>query len=258
MKIKNPIPNKKTSDYVQNILVIENFQVTNPFVLPLFANGTPTLLFQTTKGELNGSSNNLTLFGQTVIPETLTIRDNFTLIAYFFKPFSLFALFGISAKELTDNPIDLNLMESSKAKDLQEQLLNAESTENMLGLIDDYIFSLIKKVKTETQLIRFATQQILKNPNQDTLKNVQDELYVTGRTFQRMFNKNIGIPPNQFRRIGQFSSAFRQLQKKQFENIFDIAFDNGYSDQSHFNRAFKEFTNITPKDYLNFDDPSDT
>lgn len=258
MKVKNPIPCDRISEYVQNILVIEKFDVTNPFVLPLYANGTPTLLFQTAKGKLKESSNNLTLFGQTIFPETLTINDNFTLIAYFFKPFSLFALFGISAKELTDNPINLNLLDSSNAKDLQEQLLNADSTENMLKLIDNYIFSLISKVKTETQLVKFATRQILKSPNQDTLKNVQNELYVTERTFQRMFKKNIGISPNQFRRIGQFSSAFKQLQQKQFENIFDIAFDNGYSDQSHFNRAFKEFTNITPKDYLNFGNPSDT
>jgi AraC-like DNA-binding protein len=258
LKVKNPIPCDRISEYVQNILVIEKFDVTNPFVLPLYANGTPTLLFQTAKGKLKESSNNLTLFGQTIFPETLTINDNFTLIAYFFKPFSLFALFGISAKELTDNPINLNLLDSSNAKDLQEQLLNADSTENMLKLIDNYIFSLISKVKTETQLIKFATRQILKSPNQDTLKNVQNELYVTERTFQRMFKKNIGVSPNQFRRIGQFSSAFKQLQQKQFENIFDIAFDNGYSDQSHFNRAFKEFTNITPKDYLNFGNPSDT
>jgi AraC-like DNA-binding protein len=34
--------------------------------------------------------------------------------------------------------------------------------------------------------------------------------------------------------------------------LSDIAFENGYADQSHYVRAFKEFTNITPKDYLKF------
>lgn len=253
MNIKNPIPNEKIADYVQDILVIENFEVTHPFVLPLYANGTPTLLFQTAKGKLKDGLNNLTLFGQTVIPDTLTINENFTLVAYFLKPYSLLSLFGISAKELTDRPISLNVLESSKAKNLQEELLNAKSTQTMLTLIDGYILNLIKGITTESRLIKFATDHILNNPKKDSLRYVQNELYVTERTFQRMFRENIGVSPNQFRRIGQFSSAFKQLQQNQFENIFEIAYDHGYADQSHFNRAFKEFTQITPKDYLGFD-----
>ncbi len=256
MKVKNPTANEKISDYVQNILVIENFQVTNPFVLPLYANGSPTLLFQTAKGKIKGNSNNLTLFGQTVFPETLIIDDDFTLIAYFFKPFALSALFGFSARELTDNPIDLNLLQPSKTLELQERLLNSDSIKEMINLIDNYIFSLIKKVKVDIDLIKFATTEIEKKPDNKVLKKVQNELHLTERTFQRMFKESIGISPNQFRRIGQFSSAFKQLQQKEFENLFDIAFDNGYSDQSHFTRSFKEFTDITPKDYLKFGNPS--
>jgi len=256
LKVKNPTANEKISDYVQNILVIENFQVTNPFVLPLYANGSPTLLFQTAKGKIKGNSNNLTLFGQTVFPETLIIDDDFTLIAYFFKPFALSALFGFSARELTDNPIDLNLLQPSKTLELQERLLNSDSIKEMINLIDNYIFSLIKKVKVDIDLIKFATTEIEKKPDNKVLKKVQNELHLTERTFQRMFKESIGISPNQFRRIGQFSSAFKQLQQKEFENLFDIAFDNGYSDQSHFTRSFKEFTDITPKDYLKFGNPS--
>jgi hypothetical protein len=50
MKVSNPIPGEKISDYVDRILVIEEALVTNPFTLPLYANGAPTLLFQTAKG----------------------------------------------------------------------------------------------------------------------------------------------------------------------------------------------------------------
>src|SRR5215467_7898397 len=128
MKTYNPIPSDKIADHVHRILVIENYQVTNPFTLPLFANGSPTLLFLTTKATIdNNAANHLTLFGQTVFPETLTIRDKFTMIAYFFKPFSLFSLFRISPQEITDKPVDLNLLPLSNTNELQEKLLNADS-----------------------------------------------------------------------------------------------------------------------------------
>ena len=255
MKVSNLLPCEKIGNYVERILVIEEVLVTTPFTLPLYANGAPTLLFQTAKGRIKNNSNNLTLFGQTVFPDTLTIHDNFTLIAYFFKPFTLFALFGVSAQELTNNPIDLNLLAASKTRQLQEQLLNADSTQKMIALLDEYVFSLITKTTADCQLISFATLAIAQNASKDALLKVQQELHITERTFQRLFEKNIGVAPNVFRRISQFNNAFQQLNNRQFSKLSDIAFSNGYADQSHYIRAFKEFTGITPKDYLKFGQP---
>jgi AraC-like DNA-binding protein len=250
MKVTYPMPALRISEYVQEILVIENFQVTNPFVLPLFANGKPSLLFQTAKGEIRGSTNNLTLFGQTIFPDTLTIKEDFTLIAYFFKPYTLEALFGISAGELTDSPIDLNLLPAAIRTGLQEQLLNASSTTEMITLLDNYIFSLITKIQTDVRVIKYAIEKITGDPSKKNLSAVQQDLYITERTFQRLFKRSIGILPTQFRRISQFDSAFQQLNRRRFHQLTDVAFNHGYADQSHFIRAFKEFTGLTPKEYL--------
>lgn len=248
----NPIPCERISGYVERILVIDNYSINTPFALPLFANGTPTLLFLTTKAAINGNATNyLTLFGQTVFPEKLTIREDFTLIAYFLKAFALFSLFGVSAKELTDYPIDLDLLQP-QANGLKETLLNAGTTTAMMKLLDDYIFDLIERSKAEIQLIQFATAIIANNPSKESLLNVQKQLCMTERTFERLFDKRVGIPPSLFRRICQFNSAFQQLNNRRFGKLTDLAFENGYADQSHFIRTFREFTNITPKEYLNY------
>jgi len=253
MKAYNPIPSGKIAAHVHRILVIENYHLTNPFTLPLFANGSPTLLFLTTKAAIdNKATSHLTLFGQTVYPETLVIKDVFTMIAYFFKPFSLFSLFGISPQELTDKPVDLNLLPLKKTNQLQDQLVNAGTTENMISLLDDYISELIIRVKADCHVIKYATNEIVKNTSKESLFLVQKDLHVTERTFQRMFEKTIGIAPNLYRRICQFNSAFEQLNRRKYHKLSDIAFENGYADQSHYIRAFKEFTSITPKDYLKF------
>lgn len=82
------------------------------------------------------------------------------------------------------------------------------------------------------------------------LLKTQKELFVTERTFQRLFEKSVGLSPNQFRKINQFNKAFQQLNRRQFSSFADIAFENGYADQSHYIRTFKEFTGLTPKEYL--------
>jgi len=248
MKVTYKKPTDKLSEYVQDILVIENYHVTVPFCLPLFANGTPTILFHTAQGEFKKNTGNLTLFGQTILPDKLRIKENFTLIAYFLKPYSLISLFGISAQELTDKPVDFNLL--SKRTDLQEQLLNSDTASEMILVLDNYIFSLIPKNNKDKPLIKYAAEKIFKCPTRHILSEIQKDICVTERTLQRMFEKNIGVSPNQFRKIHQFNRAFRQLNNRQFQNLSDIAYDNDYADQSHYIRAFKEFTNITPKEYL--------
>lgn len=255
MKVSYPIPTEKIADFVEDILVIEHYQVSQSFVLPLFANGKPNLLFQTAKGTIQNHSNHLTLFGQTIIPQQLTLTENFTLIAYFFKPFALTTLFGFSAQELTDHPISLTLLHPQTTNDLQEQLLNASSINEMLCLVDEFIFALITKVKTDTMLIGYATKLIAGNPSKEILTKVQDELCLTERTFQRMFEQKVGISPNQYRRVAQFNAAFQQVNRRQYKLFTDIAFTHHYADQSHFIRAFKEFTQLTPKQYLRFGSP---
>lgn len=251
MNVSSPAPAPRIADYVERILVIDSFSVAAHFALPLFANGTPTLLFLSTRASIgNKATNYLTLFGQTVFPETLLIKEDFTLIAYFFKPFVLHSLFGVSAKELTNYPIDLNLLSQARANELKERLLNAAGTTAMLTLLDDYIFGLITRIKSETDIIKFATSLIAHQPSKERLSAVQQKLFMTERTFERLFEKNIGIPPNLFRRICQFNAAFQQLNSRKFSKLTDVAFTNNYADQSHFIRAFKEFTHSTPKEYL--------
>jgi AraC-like DNA-binding protein len=121
----------------------------------------------------------------------------------------------------------------------------------MITLLDSYISNLISKSKEDNPIITHATTKIARYPSKEVLMHIQKELHITERTFQRVFEKNIGIAPNVYRRICQFNNAFQQLNNRKFNKLSDIAFHNGYSDQSHFIRAFKEFTQLAPNIYLN-------
>ncbi|HJV79193.1 MAG TPA: DUF6597 domain-containing transcriptional factor, partial [Paludibacter sp.] len=173
MRSLNIKPNYKIANYVDRILVIENEVFFKPFVLPLYANGVPTLLFKSVKGKLgNSNSNYLTLFGQTILPESLTINEDFILIAYFLKPHTLISLFGIPAFELTDNPIDFTLLSPRKTATLQERLLNCENIEEMILILDSFIFDLMKSTKTVSEIIIYASEKLANYYSKESLLNV--------------------------------------------------------------------------------------
>jgi AraC-like DNA-binding protein len=254
MKVNSPKPGESIAAYVERILVIGDHQISSPFALPLFANGTPTLLFISKKGEIKGdSTNHLLLFGQTILPEFLTFKEDFTLIAYFLKPFALLSLFGVAGHELTDKIIDLNLLSPQITIELQEKLLNAASTADMLNMMDSYIAKLSLNQRYDHGIVKYATDKIVSSPQKEVLVQLQKEMNITERTLQRTFEKNVGISPGLYRRVCQFNAAFQQLNTtRNSQKLTDLAFQHGYADQSHFIRTFKEFTNLTPTEYLNY------
>src|SRR5688572_14543603 len=88
-------------EHVSGILVMDNFPVEGSFALPVFANGSPTLVFTIKKALLQQErAGHFTLFGQTIKPGAFTFHEDFTLIAYFFKPHALITLFNVAGNEL--------------------------------------------------------------------------------------------------------------------------------------------------------------
>lgn len=254
MEARNLVPHQSLAGYVDRILVIENKVAGIPFTLPLYANGVPTLLYTSAKGKLGtGAENYLTLFGQTVLPDTLVLKEDFILIAYFFKPYSLLPLFEIEGHELTDKPVDVGLISNQISfNTLREKLLNAKNVATSIELLNEYVFQLINHSKEGSALLKYAARTIYKNYSKDILTELKKELNITERSFQRIFHKGMGISPSTYRKICQFNAAFFDLNLGNYKNLSDIAFNHGYADQSHYIRTFREFTSLTPAAYLKF------
>ena len=88
------------------------------------------------------------------------------------------------------------------------------------------------------------------DPGIEILSAMVSKLKLNERTFQRIFKKYVGVTASQYRRICQFHISFAQVRSGDFDKLSDVAYDNGFADQSHFIRSFKEFTQVTPNDYL--------
>ncbi|WP_062546157.1 helix-turn-helix domain-containing protein [Rufibacter tibetensis] len=76
-----------------------------------------------------------------------------------------------------------------------------------------------------------------------------DRVSLTERTFERNFLKEVGITPKQFAKIIQFQSSLEGVGDPASGRLTEVAFDNGYADQSHFTRVFKSYTGLSPKQY---------
>ncbi len=60
-------------------------------------------------------------------------------------PYTAASLFGISAHELTDTCLDLNLLPDTIDKHLSNRLLDAETAKEQIGIISIFLFELANK-----------------------------------------------------------------------------------------------------------------
>jgi AraC-like DNA-binding protein len=95
----------------------------------------------------------------------------------------------------------------------------------------------------------FALSAIMQSKGCLLLKDLQEKVQMSERTFERKFKEYVGISPKLFTRICRFQASLSQMRNSDFEKLSDIAFQNDYSDQSHFIRSFKEFTGFSPNQY---------
>jgi AraC-like DNA-binding protein len=244
-------PNHLLAEYVRTVLIIEGFTEPGSNTLPIFTNGMPTFFCRTEKGQTRYEQmEQLTLFGRFTPSDCWTINEPTTIIAYFFKPFALAGLFNIAAKKIKENSIDLCNWSPHKFNAFKKQLVYAGSTTRKIEVLDNLLFEQLKLHQRTCEIIKYATDQIMCNSGRKILPKIFKELHLTERTFQRIFKKFVCVTPTQYRRICQFQLSFGQLHSKQFDKISEVAFDNSFVDQSHFNRSFKEFNQTTPNNYL--------
>ncbi|MBL0745618.1 helix-turn-helix domain-containing protein [Chryseolinea lacunae] len=253
MKMQSFRPHPSVAAFISDIVVLHDGQLANDMVLPLIAKGLPSIVFQTTDhhtaGGIPNRINNLVLYGQNIRPFNLLISGHLTVIAYFLHPHLLHTFFGFHAADVKDMSIDLSGLAPARQLSLKEQLLNEHSLEKRLALLDAFVLKLSERRYLDVNpAIHFATQIIKRSNGLVPLAQIQTEMSISERTFQRLFETHVGLAPKVFSKVCQFHNAFQQIRQKKFTRLSDVAYENGYADQSHLGRVFREFTNLSPKE----------
>ncbi|GGB03301.1 helix-turn-helix domain-containing protein [Puia dinghuensis] len=223
---------------------------------PNYADGTPGIVFQQRDTGVFDCDNPAKIpggyiFGQTVKPVVLNAPKNCIIIGIVLYPHVLQSLFRFNASEITDDFVDLQLLSDIPRIDLYDQLWSTNNPQQQLNLIFRYLEALIKKNSAEPDKgLQYAVSRIMQGKERVSFKKIHTELNLSERTFERKFEQHVGVSPRLLANIAQFQTSLKQLKGGKYHHLSDIAYENGYSDQSHFIRSFKKFTGVSPLQFV--------
>ena len=251
------LPKHKSLDpYVRDILLIEDNDDQTEKEMPFYHDGYPGIVYSESNNAFflrprNKKLSDFYLYGQTIVPMSLFVKGSFKLIVLRLYPFAVRMLLGINPKILNDDCFDLMQLPNIDTKSVVEHLRKTEGISEKLNGVVTYFNELIKLASSNTyNTIKLALNLIISTKGNTTMREVHDKLFITERTFERRFCKEIGVTPKQFTSIIQFSSSMNMLTENDFCMLTDIGLDSGYADQSHFIRTFKKYTGKTPSNFL--------
>jgi AraC-like DNA-binding protein len=254
VNFQTAIPVDQLKPYVRYFWSLENdSENSKQKKFRTVADGCPGMIFQEAeKGRFFQYGKQLPpsfLFGQATSHAELNLSGSLSVIGIYFYPNAIKSVFGINSEELTNSCVDIHLLEGAQQFCRMERLSAANSFACKIEIISTYLLSQIARNNHEDNVMQYALSQIVLSKGTVSLKELQENIRLSERSFERKFKQYIGISPKLFSRISRFQACLQQLRNNGFHKLSDIAFDNSYSDQSHFIRSFKEFAGFSPHQF---------
>lgn len=155
-----------------------------------------------------------------------------------FKPWGLYAAFGINPKELYNKTTN-----SAILHDFNDELKEGEiSATHFFELVEHTLIKSLKKSKmTETM------HNIVSDLEREDLAVLAEKLNRSKKSIIQSFNKMMGVSPNKFYTLKCVCETISIIQNNPTIKLTELAYKQGFYDQAHFIRVFKAYTGLTPK-----------
>lgn len=172
------------------------------------------------------------------------------MITVVFQPYAAKAFLQIPLHLFNGQNISTDDIDDMQLSDLSRQIADTPDNDLCIHLIEHFFFRRLTTC-SEYNLKRLSTvlHEINLHPQISTLE-LSDVACLSTKQFGRIFADYIGTTPKDFLRIVRMQRALYTLQQDPALPFAQVAYECGFSDQSHMIKEFKLFSGYTPAEYL--------
>ncbi len=191
------------------------------------------------------------VLGQTIEPFYIEPTGYVNTFAIRFYPYGFANFVTIPIKTLANKETSIEILfEKQTAEKLEQDIIQANNTEQRIKLIEDFLLKKLGEQTTVDNIVKSTIHTLLETKGNTSISAILKEDPAKRRQLERKFVKQIGISPKQLGKVIRLQSALKLLLNKEGENLTNIAYESEYYDQAHFIKDFKEFTGVSPSAFL--------
>ncbi len=237
------LPHVALQNWISNYTITfpnENIISENYTGIP---HGSATLVFCYDGKGLYGS-----LFGPATKPCVVgSLANQFEMLFIIeFQPAGLYMFTGMEQKELADQIIPFELINSMLNRLISETLYSTCSIHELITSLDRLLLSNLHTAYPCE--LRLATQQIIETMGNISTKELSGSVHYSERHLNRIFNRYLGINIKSLSRLVRINKTIRLLRNPM--NSITFASDYaGFYDLPHFIHEFKSVCGLTPQEY---------
>ena len=202
-----------------------------PFRVLTFPIGCPQMIFHRCAPlyipELSSRQNRFTISGQVNFPAHIVSDGNIEMIVAVFYPHTIGMFIDTAPSAFYNQEISGYDVENKPLTQLAHRIFGCLDSESAILLIERWLATV------------------------NTLAGIS---CLGKKQFERLFRQYVGMNPKEYGRIVRFQRTLRMMQLG-FRNYADIAYANGYADQSHLIREFRRFSGFTPRRLTEYQAP---
>ena len=191
------------------------------------------------------------VLGQTIKPFYIQPVGYVNTFAVRFYPYGFANFITEPIKELVnkETPLELLFGENS-ANELEQRIIKATDTMQRIEVIEEFLFEKLNDKKTIDIIVKTTIDTLLATKGSAPIHLILKQDLSKRRQLERKFISQIGIGAKQLGKVIRLQSALKMLLNDESESLTNIAYKSEYYDQAHFIKDFREFTGVSPREFL--------
>ena len=130
-----------------------------------------------------------------------------------------------------------------------EEMCGLTDAAELVTIAEKYLYSRLKETQAVENRFVAACRLLRNNPENMGIDELSGHLNISRRQLERIFKNQMGTSAKTYQRIVRFTHTYHQILNGRDFTWVDLTYNNGYSDQSHFIRDFKEFAGDVPTEF---------
>jgi AraC-like DNA-binding protein len=154
-----------------------------------------------------------------------------------------------SMTDVKNNVYNTQQHYSKIKKSIEPWLFDISNMKERINMVEKILLDHLNTKRIHPTIVN-SIFYILNNKGNLKTANLADEMYLSSRQLERIFNEYIGVSPKQLASLVRYQYLWNGILFNKQMNVLDAVQRYGYSDQSHLLHDFKKYHTILPSEAM--------